>query len=88
MAEAGETVARVFKLDALAYVGEDEAGNEVARSGQAPVPIEGLPSSGQAGKIASMTAQHEHSGKDGGADRLPHKVTRTGCRSPVTWDWE
>lgn len=82
MARAGKPVARVFKLDALAYVGEDEAGNEVARAGQTPVPIEGLSPDGQPGEIASMTAQPERSGKDEDADRLPHKVTRTGPKPP------
>jgi hypothetical protein len=41
--EVGKQVARVFKLDALAYVAEDESGEMAAKTGQIPAPIEGLP---------------------------------------------
>jgi hypothetical protein len=39
----GRTVARIYKLDALAYLAEDEGGQEATRLGQAPSWIEGAP---------------------------------------------
>lgn len=42
-ANSGNTVAKIFKLDALSYVAEDAKGKEVARVGQLPLPVKGIP---------------------------------------------
>lgn len=83
-AEAKDTkLERVFKLDALSYVGEDTEGNMAAQSGQVPMPIEGLPEdmSKAAGKISSVLARPaEGTEDDKTVGDAPHAVQRRGAK--------
>lgn len=83
-AEAGTTVARVYKLDALAYIGENEAGEEVARSGQTPALLEGLGHDlgRRAGEISSLTAKPSREADDEKARGIKHSVKRSGPKPP------
>lgn len=92
-AEAGAKVARIYKLDALAYVGEDENGNLVARSGQFPSLAEGLPHDLRKyrGQIASAVAKPERDADDS-AKEIKHQVTTSApvraaleFREPQGW---
>lgn len=87
-AEAGEaaaTIARIYKLDALAYIAENEVGEEVARSGQTPAPIEGLGHDlgRRAGEISSFTAKPERADDDDNKARdVKHSVSSSGPKPP------
>lgn len=82
--EAGATIARIYKLDALAYIGENEAGEEVARSGQTPALLEGLGHDlgRRAGEISSLTAKPSRGGDDAKPRGIKHSVARTGAKAP------
>jgi hypothetical protein len=83
--DGGGAVARVYKVDALAYVGENEAGEEVARSGQTPGPLEGLghDPSGHSGEISSLIARPARAGRDDEASAIKHRVSRRGPEPPT-----
>src|SRR5918996_120116 len=70
--ETGKRIARIYRLDALAYLAEDESGQEVARSGQIPVPVEGLGHDlgRRAGEISSMTAKPQREVDDKEVDKV------------------
>ena len=82
--ETGKRIARIYRLDALAYLAEDESGQEVARSGQIPVPVEGLGHDlgRRAGEISSMTAKPQREVDDKEVDKVKHTVERSGPKSP------
>ena len=80
--EAGKQVTRVFKLDALAYVAEDESGEMAAKTGQIPAPIEGLPEDLEEarGQIStSMAVPKEELEDDTGAEDSEHVVEQSGA---------
>jgi hypothetical protein len=81
---AGKQVARIYRLDALSYVGEDHTGLEVARSGQIPVPIEGLgrDMARRGGGVSSMTAKPQREVKDSDTDKVNYSVERSGPKPP------
>jgi hypothetical protein len=76
-------IARVVKLDALSYVGEDEKGERVATLGDLPRVISGLPHDLRRGRqgISSLTARpssdttEEHPTGE-------HRIERTGPEPP------
>jgi hypothetical protein len=83
--EAGSgRIARVWKLDALAYVAEDERGEIVARCGQTPVPVEAAGGEGgqRAGQMGSLVATPDRSGADGDGKTTRHSVRRSGPKEP------
>lgn len=60
-AEKSSELAKVYKIDALSYVGEDERGREVASLGQKPMLIQGLEGdlSEHAGRISSFEMERK-----------------------------
>jgi hypothetical protein len=83
--KAGKEVAVIYRLDALSYLAEDRAGQEVARSGQIPVPIEGLSrdATARGGGISSMTAKPQREVKDDkDASQNQHSVEYSGPKQP------
>jgi hypothetical protein len=82
--DKGATIARIYKIDALAYVGEDEAGEEVARTGELPLPREGLGHDLErhAGEISSLTAKPGRVADEGNPRAIKHSVERTGPKPP------
>lgn len=83
--KAGKEVARVFKLDTLAYVAEDESGEMVAQVGQIPIPVEGLPEDLEQarGRISSLMARPEQELKDDeGAEEMEYVVEQRGDPPP------
>jgi hypothetical protein len=82
--ESGAAVARIYKLDALAYVGENDAGEEVARSGQTPAPFEGLGHDlgRQSGAISSLKTKPQRGANEEKAREIKHSVTRAGPGPP------
>ncbi|WP_156874868.1 hypothetical protein [Sulfitobacter alexandrii] len=66
--EKGGKVARIFKVDALSYVGETEDGEMAAQTGQLPLPIEGLPDDMEKarGRISSTLVRPSQKPKDDG----------------------
>jgi len=81
---AGAAIARVYKLDALAYIGENDAGEEVARSGQTPALLEGLGHDlgRRAGEISSLTAKPSRGADDEKPRGIKHTVTGSGPKPP------
>ena len=81
--ERGQNVARIYKLDALSYIGENTDGELAAQSGQMPLPIEGLPDdpADGRGKISSTIARpSEAINDDSKADGIKHQISRRGSR--------
>lgn len=79
----GARVERVFKLDALAYVGESPDGEMVGQTGQLPLPISGLPEdpAEARGQISSTLAQPaEASRDDEKPSDKPHELIRRGAK--------
>jgi hypothetical protein len=92
--EDGE-IARIYKLDALAYCAENQAGALIARIGQFPVLPAGLPHDllKARGTISSVIT--ERSGEivdDSKAEGVEHREKREGTDTPVkfmeTSTWE
>ena len=83
--KGGKTLARLYRLDALSYVGEDSSGQMVGQIGRLPMPVEGVPADLEQarGKITSTVAApaskapDDANGQDG-----KHTVTRTGAKPP------
>jgi hypothetical protein len=83
--KGGKTLARLYRLDALSYVGEDSSGQMVGQIGRLPMPVEGVPADLEQarGKITSTVAApaskvpDDSNGQDG-----KHTVTRTGAKPP------
>ena len=83
--KSGKKVARLYKLDALSYVGEDGSGQIVGQIGQLPMPIEGLPADLEQarGQITSTVATPDSKlPDDSDAEDVTHTVTRTGAKPP------
>jgi hypothetical protein len=83
--ESDKKVARVFKLDVLAYVAEDDAGEKVAQVGQLPVHIKGLPSDlrDMQGMIASASTKlHPKLESDREAENAKHSIEKGGPAPP------
>ena len=81
--ESGKTVARVYKLDALSYAGEDAGGRKVAQLGDLPMLVEGLPADLEQarGQIAeSVAAPDSPSADDANLNGAKHTVTTTGAK--------
>jgi hypothetical protein len=79
--ESGRTVARVYKLDTLSYVGEDAGGQKVAQIGDLPMLVEGLPADLEQarGQIAATVAAPESpSADDSNLNGSKHTVEMTG----------
>lgn len=78
-------VARVYRLDALSYVGEDDDGQLVGQLGQIPIPMDGGPADLEQarGRIISMNAAAPSKVDD---KELPadaeHILTRRGPKPP------
>ena len=78
--EKGSKVERIFKVDALSYVGETADGEMAGQTGQLPLPIEGLPDDIEKakGRISSTLTKPAQAGKDDsepGKDK-PETMTR------------
>lgn len=94
-AEKKSELNKVYKIDALSYVGEDKAGNEVANLGQKPAIINGLIEdlSSEAGKISSaeMTRKATRS-KDDSVRTRQGRLTLRGPKPKkiefVSSDWD
>lgn len=79
-------VKRLYRLDALSYVAEDESGEIVGQSGQIPAPIRGLPHNlaRYAGQVVSSIARVMHSEKtDENAARAQYERERAKFESPT-----
>ena len=79
---SGKTVARVYKLDTLSYVGEDAGGQKVAQLGDLPMLVEGLPADLEQarGQISATVATPESpSADDAHLNGSTHTVTTTGA---------
>jgi hypothetical protein len=77
--------ARLYRLDALAYAAESEAGELIGQTGQLPGVIVGLPHSlsRHAGQIATATATPVTTrSDDSSADGVKHRVERTRDEVP------
>lgn len=78
-------VARLYRLDSLAYVAEDEGGALVGQTGQIPAAISGLPHSLEkvAGRIDSSTARMEKvPANDDHAEEARHTLERSSKLIP------
>jgi hypothetical protein len=84
-AAGGKEVARIYRLDALSYVGEDDDGQLVGQLGPIPIPMDGGPADLEQarGRITSMIAAASSKVDD---KELPadaeHVVTRRGPKPP------
>lgn len=81
--EKGAKIARIFKLDALAYAGESPDGELAAQTGQLPLPIEGLPDNPDKarGRITSVMARPAQASKnDDEVGDGRHELVRRGAR--------
>jgi hypothetical protein len=81
--ERGKALARVYRLDALSYVGEDGGGAMVGRLGQLPTRLDGLPANLELarGLITSTVARPDSTlANDADAQDVTHTVTRTGAK--------
>jgi len=80
--ESGKTLARLYKLDALTYVGEDGSGQKVAQIGDLPLLVEGLPELEQArGKIAAtVAAPASPVAHDASLNGVTHTVKHSGAK--------
>ena len=80
----GKRVARIYKIDALAYVGEDESGANVAQSGQIPVPVSQIATAVERGprEISSLTAKPDKQKDEGQAKDTKHVAKRSGPEPP------
>lgn len=80
-AEDGKKVKRVFKLDALAYVAEDEDGEQVSDLGNIPGKVLGLPENlaRHYGLVSSSIARPDRSVADSTKDsNIQHNIERRG----------
>ena len=83
--KSGKTVTRVYKLDALTYVGEDARGQMVGQIGPLPMLVDGLPAdlAQASGKITSAVAAPDSKPEDdSNAQDVKHTVTTTGATPP------
>ncbi|MGH3973431.1 MAG: hypothetical protein ACRDS9_08895, partial [Pseudonocardiaceae bacterium] len=83
--ESGKEIARIYKLDALSYVGEDLNGQLVGQIGQLPMPVKGLPADLEQarGRITStVAAPVTKPADDSNAQDIKHTMTRTGTKPP------
>lgn len=82
LAEAAKgEIARVYKLDALSYVAEDEREKLISQVGQIPLPLAGLPDDLRkaSGQIASVHARTpKRTDDDSNAADLKHEIIRRG----------
>lgn len=81
--EKGASVARIYKLDALAYVGESADGEMVGQTGQLPMPINGLPddiekAEGRISSTLARPAQESENDKD--PSKELHEIVTRGVR--------
>jgi hypothetical protein len=79
-------VARLYKLDALAYAAEDENGDLMGQSGQLPCLLSGLPHSLDrfAGQIAYASARPMRAvSDDSSAQDIRHEVERSKDEPPA-----
>ena len=84
-ANSGNTVAEIFKLDALSYVAEDAGGKEVARVGQLPLPVKGLPDDLRQVQDMVSSAETKLSARVSGdkeAAKVEHSIQKTGPKPP------
>jgi hypothetical protein len=81
---AGGKVARIVKVDALAYVAEDEHGRMIAHVGQLPPIVAGLPPLDRASEHLGQlrAAPREPVPDDRGADRVSFEVTARDADPP------
>jgi hypothetical protein len=80
--ESGKALAKLYKLDSLAYVGEDAGGQKVAQLGDLPLLVEGLPAlEPSRGKIAAtVAAPAAPVAHDAELNGTAHKVTHSGAK--------
>ena len=81
-AKQGKVIARIYRLDALAYLAEDDQGNEIARSGQSPAMPEGVPVRTDGIELSSLIARPKSKGDDAKADQLEFALERKGPKDP------
>ncbi|MEO1795873.1 MAG: hypothetical protein AAFR53_02520 [Pseudomonadota bacterium] len=84
--EGAGKIARIFKLDALAYAGESEGGAFMGQTGQMPMPIEGLPDDPEkmAGKISSSLVRPAEGSESDEAPGDDRETMTEGARRQVT----
>ena len=94
-AGGGHDPGRIYKLDALSYIGEDSAGAASARIGPAPVLPEGLPHdlTKLRGRISSLIASPPSPiDDDSKATGIEHRVERREPTEPIALakveDWK
>jgi hypothetical protein len=81
--ERGKQLARLYRLDALSYVGEDRSGQMVGQIGPLPMPVEGLPADLEQarGRITEIVAAPDSPlADDSNAADVKHTVTRNGAK--------
>jgi hypothetical protein len=81
-AKTGKVIARIYRLDALAYLAEDDQGNEIARSGQSPALPEGVSIRTEGIEVSSLIARPKSKGDDAQADKLDFALERKGPKDP------
>jgi len=85
LGEKGDEIARIYRLDALAYAAESKDGTLVGRVGQLPGLVAGLPHDLQrsGAGVSMLEATPTWDGKtDDEADGVEHHVKRTEDRIP------
>jgi hypothetical protein len=83
--KSGKKVARLYKLDALSYVAEDESGQLDGQIGRLPMRVDGLPADLEQarGRITSTVAAPDSKlADDSDAQDVKHIVTRSGAKPP------
>ena len=80
----GKKPAKLYKVDALSYVLEDDSGEEAARLGDLPGLLEGVPDnlSEFAGKISSSESVVEGGDTDDKPDKIKHKIKKHESDAP------
>jgi hypothetical protein len=81
-ARRGKVIAKIYRLDALAYLAEDDQGDEVGRSGQSPALPEGIQLGSGGTELSSLVATPKTKGNDDQADKLEFALERKGPKDP------
>lgn len=79
--KSGKKVARIYKLDALGYLAEDETGEEAARSGELPVPVDAGAAESRIIEEVAVPSTSEPDEK--GGRKAKHEIKKNGEKPNV-----